>query len=267
MHKKGFVVVPIAKMSKYAEDLSETSDEVLHGTEVYIMEETQNGYVKIQTEYNYSGFVPVWAVCMGSYADEGRCIITNMFADVLSEPKVQAVIQESLPMGSFIKVVSNDADNNYAYVALADGRKGFARKNFIANIQTKVDNEVELRDAIANTALKYKGAQYRWGGKTHLGIDCSGLCFMSYFINGITIFRDSNLQDPVKQIDKANIQKADLIYFKGHIGMYLNDGNMIHSSDSQNGVEISPIDWENVIKIGSVWSNKLTFSGSSCIFR
>lgn len=254
MYEKGYVVAPIVRVSKDAEESSETVDEVLHGTEVCILEEEQNGYIKIETEYNYKGFVPIWAIRVGSYAGEERNIITNMFADILSEPKVQGSIQDSLPMGAFIKVISEDVDKRYVYVELVDGRRGFIRKDFIGNLKNHLNNEHQLRQDIINTALKYKGAQYRWGGKTHLGIDCSGLCFMSYFINGITIFRDSDLREPVKQIDDKNIQKADLIYFKGHIGMYLGDGQMIHSSDSENGVAISDVNWEDVMKIGSIWA-------------
>ena len=43
-------------------------------------------------------------------------------------------------------------------------------------------NEQEFRDSIIKTALSYLGTSYRWGGKTTLGIDCSGLCQMAYLL-------------------------------------------------------------------------------------
>ena len=49
--------------------------------------------------------------------------------------------------------------------------------------------EEAFRESIVQTAYSYLGTQYRWGGKTACGIDCSGLAFMSYFRNGILIWR------------------------------------------------------------------------------
>ncbi|MFR6589933.1 MAG: C40 family peptidase [Gallintestinimicrobium sp.] len=56
-------------------------------------------------------------------------------------------------------------------------------------------SEEAFRESIMQTAYSCLGTQYRWGGKTACGIDCSGLAFMSYFRNGILIWRDAAIKE------------------------------------------------------------------------
>ena len=84
------------------------------------------------------------------------------------------------------------------------------------------------------SAKKYLNTQYRWGGKTPLGIDCSGLCFMAYYLNGYLIHRDADFykSEILKQIDYSKAQPGDLLFFPGHIGMYIGNDMFIHSTGS-----------------------------------
>ena len=66
--------------------------------------------------------------------------------------------------------------------------------------------EETFRERIKESALEYMGTQYRWGGKSSQGIDCSGLTFMSYLNSGLLIYRDASIREefpvsPVKQED------------------------------------------------------------------
>ena len=72
----------------------------------------------------------------------------------------------------------------------------------------------------------------RWGGKTPQGIDCSGLVGSAYLLNGVKIYRNASIREgfPVHEIDRAKINKGDLLFFKGHVAMYLGDGMYIHST-------------------------------------
>ncbi|MDO4439373.1 MAG: C40 family peptidase [Eubacteriales bacterium] len=108
---------------------------------------------------------------------------------------------------------------------------------------TPLDEE-KFRQNVVDTAKMYLGTQYRWAGKTPQGIDCSGLCSMAYMLNGVYIYRDASIEEqyPVKEIVSAKewaedpmkaiskLKPADLIYFKGHIAMYLGDCKYIHST-------------------------------------
>ena len=65
-----------------------------------------------------------------------------------------------------------------------------------------------------------------------MGIDCSGLCFMAWMLSGILIHRDAHMPEgfPVRRIDRKALQKADLIFFPGHVAMYLGDGRYVHAT-------------------------------------
>lgn len=77
-------------------------------------------------------------------------------------------------------------------------------------------SEEAFRESIVQTAYSYLGTQYRWGGKTACGIDCSGLAFMSYFRNGILIWRDAAIKEgyPVHEIPIEQAKPGDLLFFR-----------------------------------------------------
>ena len=73
----------------------------------------------------------------------------------------------------------------------------------------------------------YLGAQYRWGGKTPLGIDCSGIVSMAYLLNGVTIYRAAAIKSgfALHEISLEAAKPGDLLFFPGHVAMYL---SLIH---------------------------------------
>lgn len=105
---------------------------------------------------------------------------------------------------------------------------GYFRNRFLADSP----DEETLREQVAASAKSYLGVQYRWAGKSSQGLDCSGLVFMSYLENGVLIYRDAKImpQYPVWEITREELKKGDLIFFPGHVAMYLGNGKYIHST-------------------------------------
>lgn len=120
------------------------------------------------------------------------------------------------------------------FTAAAAMARGIAEEHIIAHtVDSQFDGNEELfRESVIDTALQYLGTQYRWGGKTTSGIDCSGLASMAYMQNGVLIYRDAKIVDgwPVKEIDRAQMKPADLIFFPGHVAIYLGQGRYVHST-------------------------------------
>ncbi len=104
-------------------------------------------------------------------------------------------------------------------------------------------------DSIINTAKKYTGTKYRFGGTTPKGFDCSGFVQYVFKQNGFSIPRTADEQYNLgKKIKKrAELEPGDLVFFstyeKGasHCGIYLGKNKFIHVSSSK-GVRIDSLD-------------------------
>ncbi|MGN1188709.1 MAG: NlpC/P60 family protein, partial [Lachnospiraceae bacterium] len=173
------------------------------------------------------------------------------YADILAEPYVSSQRLLSVTRGAIIRT-DDIYDDGYLRVLLNEGRQGYIRKNFVMPYKEPLTrnkacicDEDKFRRAVVDTAKSYLGTQYRWGGKTPLGIDCSGLTSMSYLLNGVAIFRDARIKDgfPVHEIAATNIKPGDLMYFPGHTAMYIGNCEYIHSTarTGSDGVVINSL--------------------------
>ncbi|MCD7761884.1 MAG: serine hydrolase [Lachnospiraceae bacterium] len=120
------------------------------------------------------------------------------------------------------------AGNNLPESQMENGRIGYFEKRF----QENPPEEESFRDGVVRSARSYLGVQYRWGGKSSLGLDCSGLAFMSYLENGVLIYRDAKIKPgyPIFEIPREKLKPGDLIFFPGHVAIYLGEGRYIHST-------------------------------------
>lgn len=104
---------------------------------------------------------------------------------------------------------------------------------------------------IVKTATKFIGLPYIWAGTSGFGFDCSGFTHSIYKRHGILIPRDASAQiKEGKPIDRNDLQPGDLMFFAynngagkvHHVGMYIGNGQMIHSPNSNSSVEIISIE-------------------------
>lgn len=235
----GIVIVP--KATLYEHPTKETvSDELLSGWLVTAKREYGNFY-EIVTDYRYSGWVKKDAICRLSpqslalwKQDSLTALLCTKASDVLQEPKVQAPVLSTLFMGSRIMLCDSTTDG-WQKIKTAGGVTGYVPAIALLSqslLPSANCNEWELRSTVLNYAMSFLGTQYRWGGKTSMGIDCSGLTFMCYYMCGIVIYRDAAIKEgfPVHEIPFSHIKPADLLYFPGHIALYLGNGKYIHST-------------------------------------
>lgn len=214
-------------------------DEVLYGMVVNILEEVATGWYRIRTHYRYEGIVSADGLILDQeqvslWEFLPKKVVRNKnFCDVLSRPKVQGWHLEQLPRGCLVSPVG-EAEGGWQKVRLADGRQGYVMASILDTYHTSPcsQDEAALRKALCDAAMLYSGTHYRWGGKSPMGIDCSGLCSMAYMLCGILIYRDAKIVEgfPLHEIPLENIKPGDLLFFPGHVAMYLGDGRYCHST-------------------------------------
>lgn len=117
----------------------------------------------------------------------------------------------------------------------------------------------ELRTAIVDYAMQYLGNKYVHGGRSLAGgTDCSGFTSYIYKDFGYSLSRTPGGQYSTngRSIGYDEIQPGDIIcYGKSkctHVGLYIGDGQIIHSANSRKGVIISAADYDNILAIKNV---------------
>ncbi len=258
-------IVPLYETPEFCEGRLEAvagvADELLYGWTCQLLEET-SACLKVITEYGYTGYVRRKDMVVYTRKQDVpehipiRYVNRN-FVDILSMPKVQGKVLITLYRGSYVRVSDSFfSEEGWVEVILNNGNVGYVqgvllkdREGEKAPEEGLFSQDMEFRRGIVKSAMAYLGVQYRWGGKTPLGLDCSGLAFMSYFENGIFIFRDSRIKEgyPIKKIPNHMMDKGDLLYFPGHVAIYMGDGKYIHATahkDSYGVVVNSLYPWD-----------------------
>ena len=230
--------------------------------------ESGNGtWLYVETHYGYRGYIRTDHLKMTSpeklserqHAPDSF-LVGKAAADVLDRTRVQGEILETLLQGSIVELLTDEkkvreqtGDEGWVLIRTAAGSSGYVHSHFLT---ARMDDDAylldddpdifirsaavaigsaepeRLRRALTDTARTYLGTQYRWAGKSALGIDCSGLTFMSYMFNGILLYRDAWIRSehPVKEITRDRLREGDLIFFEGHVAMYLGGNRYIHST-------------------------------------
>ena len=214
------------------------------------------------------------------------CAMAARAADLLESPQVAGVPLLTVGRGARLRLAPLPAEEKpagWTRVLLADGRAAWVWDTSLEPLRWEEDavfaqreglpfddalaealgveagqlaaralarwhggSEEAFRRAVCQTARKYLGVQYRWGGKAWDGLDCSGLVSDVYMQNGVLIYRNARIEPgwPVRAIPRAAMQPGDALYFPGHIALYLGEQLYIHSTGAaaSGGVVLNSLD-------------------------
>lgn len=107
---------------------------------------------------------------------------------------------------------------------------------------------------IAEFACKYVGYPYKAGGTSLTeGADCSGFVWAVYKAFGYSLPRSSYAQSGIgKAVSYSEAQPGDIIYYGGHVGIYIGNGQIVHASTERTGIKITSATYRSIITIRRV---------------
>jgi len=122
-------------------------------------------------------------------------------------------------------------------------RKNEEEKN---EVSTTIPVQSGKGNTVVETAQKYKGSSYAYGGSSPSGFDCSGFTAYVYNMHGVSLNRTAAGQySNGVSVSKSDLQPGDLVMFGksgiNHVGIYIGGGQMIHAANPDRGVTTDTI--------------------------
>lgn len=157
-------------------------------------------------------------------------VVTAQRSTIYRDDTMKSPIQHSVGMGAQLTVV----EQGEKFAKLADG--SYIPVQHIAPLTSREDF-VAVAERLIETP-------YVWAGRSGLGTDCSGLVQISLARAGIKTERDCDQQENTVGCDASDQprQRGDIVYFKGHVGIMVDDKNIIHANATHMKTCIEPLD-------------------------
>jgi cell wall-associated NlpC family hydrolase len=207
--------------------------QALRGERVTVYDRNGEGWVWGQLSSDgYVGWLPDAALMKPSAAPTHMVSALRTFA--FPGPSIKLRPADTLVMGSKIAVAREDG----SFAVTRDGH--YLPKAHLAPLGHCEPDFVAV-------AERFVGTPYLWGGKSSLGVDCSGLVQISLTSAGIGCPRDSDMQQAglgraLEPHEQSKLQRGDLIFWKGHVAIVRDGGTMVHANAHHMATVIEPIE-------------------------
>jgi hypothetical protein len=168
---------------------------------------------------NYVGYLP--SHLLGPQPREPTHRVTALRTFVYPAPNMKVPPLEALPLGAEV-TVEGEGD----YVRIAD--HGFVYAPHLTPL-------AQYESDFVAVAERFLGVPYFWGGKTALGLDCSGLVQISLAAAGVAAPRDTDVQARELGRELAldaplDLQRGDLVFWRGHVGIMCDEVTLLHAN-------------------------------------
>lgn len=237
--KYAMVSVPVAPIRKGANHRLEMTNQLFFGEAVRILLQKDDTWVKVESLYDgYRGWITAhqFIETDESIAIEPCHHIAPQFLNTISW-KGQIM---QIPLGASLPLLKN--------------KTGKLSANSFFDFKGKPIHTQRIKnpkEQLIQNAMQWLNAPYLWGGKTIMGVDCSGFSQTMYKLIGRPILRDARQQvlqgTPIRKLQDA--QAGDLAFFDDkdeivHVGILLSSNQIIHASGK---VRIDNIDRKGII--------------------
>jgi cell wall-associated NlpC family hydrolase len=237
------VIEPQAPLRREPRPDASLDTEALKGERVTIYDANGEGWAWGQLASDgYVGWLPDNALASSGAAPTHK--VTALRTLVFPGPSIKMPPLEALPLGARLAIARVEdrmaVTPSGAYVPAA-------------HLAPLDQNETDF----VAVAERFLGTPYLWGGKTALGLDCSGLVQVALTACGAACPRDSDMQEQALgtagSTDPLTLKRGDLIFWKGHVAIVLERDSLLHANAHHMAVAIEPIA-EAVVRIRSAGS-------------
>ncbi len=224
--------VEIADLRRTASLESPIDTQILFGETVTLYDEDEGwAWVQLASD-GYVGYMSRDALAEGPTTPTHRVKVNRTF--IYPAANMKQPIVAALTRGARITVAAQTGD----FAQLAGG--GFVFAEHLDRLATGAPDFVAV-------AEEFVGSPYLWGGKSSLGIDCSGLVQVALAEAGIAAPRDTDLQQAALgeslPVDTAlgHLRRGDLVFWKGHVGIMRDPEILLHANGHHMLVAFEPL--------------------------
>ena len=222
------VIDPIADVRRAPAPDAVLDTQALMGDHVTVYETTDEGWAWGQLESDgYVGWLSMNALGTPGAAATHKVAVPRTLAFPAADIKQQPIT--GLPMGAALAIVRQDE----RFAITANG--WHLPSVHLAPIKAKESDFVAV-------AEMFLGTPYLWGGKTSLGLDCSGLVQVALQAAGIACPRDSDMQELALGVPSTltSLRRGDLVFWKGHVAIARDAETLLHANAHHMRVALEP---------------------------
>lgn len=215
------IIDGIAPLHREPSSDAELSTQVLKGERVTIYDRNGEGWAWAQLNSDgYVGWLPERALAKPGAAPTHK--VTAQLTLAFPGPSIKLPPIGTLSLGARLTVRRGDG----AFAVTHDG--WHVPQQHLGML------DVNERDFVA-VAERFAGTPYLWGGKSVLGIDCSGLVQVALNAAGVGCPRDSDMQEgalgrALPESESKKLQRGDLIFWKDHVAIVRDAETIVHAN-------------------------------------
>jgi len=205
---------------------AELQTEALKGERLTVYEIGDNGWAWGQLAGDgYVGFMPASALRSPGPAATHK--VTSLRTFVFPGPSIKLPPLETLSFGSQLVIARMDG----AFAITASG--GHVPVLHLALVETKETDFVAV-------AERFLGTPYLWGGKSSLGLDCSGLVQLALLACGTSCPRDTDMQERAlgsalaPPYEPGQLRRGDIVFWKGHCAIVRDATTLLHANATRH---------------------------------